>query len=290
MSNKKKKTAAGKSGNKPKKTNTRGFRQEKVETIDLKSLARDERTWKIVGAISLLIATFLFVAFLSYFFTWRNDQAAVSKGGSILFDSTVRVNNLLGKLGALASHFFIFKAFGVASLLICTFFFVAGINLLFSRRVFSIWKNLKYVTLGLLLLSTVLAFALSGSEFRFGGGVGVMISNWMVGVAGNFGTAATLFVIALAYIIWQFNPSFNVPPRKMAEPLEPATVTGEVGNEKLFIETAGNSLKSNGSMIPLTIDEKPMHDLKVIEKESDEEELEEQESPVEKEILNEMLH
>ena len=286
MSNKKKKkTVSAKSANKPKKTDTKGFRQEKVENITLKALARDERTWKIAGAVSLLIATFLFVAFLSYFFTWSNDQSAVSKGSSILLDNTVRVNNLLGKLGALVSHFFIFKAFGIASLLICTFFFVTGVNLLFSRKVFSIWKNLKYVTIGLLLLSTVLAFILSGSEFRFGGGVGVMISNWLVGIFGTIGTAAILFVIALAYIIWQFNPSFHLPARKKT-PLQPEAIAREEGNEKLFVETDGNSLKSNGSMVPLTLDEKPLHELKVIVKE----EAEEQESPVEKEILNDMLH
>jgi len=272
MSNKKKKkTVTARSGNKPKRADTKGFRQEKVESIGFKDLVRDERTWKIIGAVSLLIATFLFIAFVSYFFTWSNDQSAVSKGGSILFDNTVRVNNLLGKLGALASHFFIFKAFGIASLLICTFFFVAGVNLLFSRKVFSIWKNLKYVTIGLVLLSTVLAFILSGSEFRFGGGVGVMISNWLVGIFGTVGTAAILFVIGLAYTIWQFNPSFNLPSAKKRELLQPGAITNEEENEKLFIETGGNTLKSNGSMIPSTVDEKPLHDLNVIEKEETDE-------------------
>jgi len=287
MSNKKKKTTA-KSGNKPKKTDTKGLKQEKVESINLKALARDERTWKITGAVSLLVATFLFIAFISYFFTWRDDQSAVAKGGSLLLDESVKVNNLLGKLGALASHFFIYKAFGIASLLICTFFFVVGVNLLFNRKVFSIWKNLKYVTIGLLLLSTVLAFVLSGSEFRFGGGVGVMISNWLVGIAGTFGTAAILFVIALAYVIWQFNPSFNLPAGKTAEPLQQDAV-GE-GEEKLFIETAGNTLKNNGEMNAVIPAEDKQHDLKVIEKDEPEDEPVEQESPVEKEIVSDILH
>src|SRR5258705_13257362 len=128
MSNKKKKTTNSRSGNKPKKTVTKGFRQDKVESINFKALARDERTWKIIGAVSLLIATFLFIAFISYFFTWSNDQSAVSKGTPILFDNTVKVNNLLGKLGALTSHFFIFKAFGIASLFICTYFFVLDVT------------------------------------------------------------------------------------------------------------------------------------------------------------------
>jgi len=117
MSNKKKKTTPRKNGNKPLKTDKKGFKQEKEEKIDWKALARDERTWKIIGAVSLLISIFLFIAFISYFFTWSKDYDVVSRGSSILFDNTVQVNNLLGKLGALASHFFIFNAFGIASLL-----------------------------------------------------------------------------------------------------------------------------------------------------------------------------
>ena len=125
-------------------------------------------------------------------------------------------------MGALVSHFFIFKAFGIASLLICTFFFVIGINLLFSRKVFSIWRNLKYVTVGLLVLSVSLAFILSGSEFRFGGGVGYMISDWLTGIFGNIGTAALLFVVAFGYIIWQFNPALISLQKKEAELAEDA--------------------------------------------------------------------
>src|SRR6185503_11791469 len=184
---------------KPGKTKS-DLKPEKEEKINLKEIARDERTWKIVGFIFLFISFLLLISFISYFFTWENDQSEIRKVS--LFGENTNIHNLLGVLGALVSHFFIYVGFGIASLLICTFFFVVGVNLLFNRKVFSIWKNLKYVTIGLLLLSTVLAFILSRSEFRFGGGVGVMISNWLVGMAGNFGTAAILFVIALAYVIW----------------------------------------------------------------------------------------
>ena len=293
MSNKRKKTVTAKSGNKPKKTDTKGLKQEKVESINFKALARDERTWKIIGAVSLLIATFLFVAFISYFFTYRQDRTKVepvpgSIAWGIIFDGKVQVSNLLGKLGALFSHFFIYTGFGIASLLICTFFFVSGVNLLFSRKVFSIWKNLKYVTIGLVLLSTLLAFILAGSEFRFGGGVGVMISNWLVGIFGTFGTAALLFIIALAYIIWQFNPRFNLPSKKNGEPLQPEEIKEE--EEKLFIATKGNKLKSNGEMLVVKPVEESFHEFEVIEKDEPEEKIEEQESAVEKEVLNDLLH
>ena len=214
MSNKKKKTTSKKSGSKPQKTTSGGLKQEKTEPINWKAIARDERTWKIVGAVSLLASLFLFIAFISYFFTWNRDQDVVLKGSSILLDNTVHVNNLLGKLGALVSHFFIFKAFGIASLLICTFFFVVGINLLFNRKVFSIWRNLKYVTVGLLVLSVALAFVFHSSGFPVGGTVGTMISDKLESVFGKIGTAAVLLVVGFGYFIWQFNPAFNFPKKK----------------------------------------------------------------------------
>ncbi len=284
MSNKKKKTTTTKSGNKPKKTDAKGFRQEKTESINLKALARDERTWKITGAVSLLVALFLFISFISYFFSWQQDnQATLSQQAAILFDNSQKVNNLAGKLGALASYFFISTGFGIASFLICTFFFVVGANLLFSRKFFSIWRNLKYVTIGMLVLSVSLAFIFGPS---LGGTVGKMISDWMTGIFGGFGTGALLFVILLAYIIWQFNPKFNLPARKIEEPGVPETA--DEGQEKLFVETGGNKLKANGEMVIAPPVEEDIHEFKVIEKQ--EEEPVEQESAVEKEVISDLLH
>ncbi len=217
MAQKQKKKAAKSPKNKPGAANSSTLRQEKEESIDWRALARDERTWKITGALSLLISIFLFIAFISYFFTWKEDQDKVAQGAGLLFDNDIRVNNLLGRLGAYISHFFIYKGFGAASLLICTFFFVVGVNLLFTRRVFSISRNLKYVTVGLLVLSVSLTFIFSNSNFRFGGGVGIMINDWLTGALGTLGTAAVLLVVALAYIIWQFNPSFKLPRKRDEE-------------------------------------------------------------------------
>ncbi len=222
MANKLKSSSTKNPVDKPGKTKSANLKPEKEEKINLKELARDERTWKIVGFIFLFFSFFLLISFTSYFFTWREDQPDVlNKGISILFDNNIHVSNLLGKTGALASNFFINTAFGIASFLICTFFFVVGVNLLFNRKVFSIWRNLKYVTIGLLVLSVLLHFVLSGAGgFPYGGGVGKMISNWMIGVFGTIGTAAVLIVLALGYIIWQFNPAFKMPQRKKVTDLK----------------------------------------------------------------------
>ncbi|MFZ1259353.1 MAG: DNA translocase FtsK 4TM domain-containing protein, partial [Chitinophagaceae bacterium] len=306
MATKLKKKSKNSPEKKPAKSDMKAFRAEKEETIDWKSLARDERTWKIVGAVFLVIATFLFISFGSYLFTWKEDQAIAQQGFSALLDNDKPVANLLGRFGAVISHFFIFKAFGVASFLICTFFFVVGVNLLFRRRVFSIWKNLKYVTVGLLVLSVLLSFVFAKSDFAFGGGVGDMINRKLTGALGVFGTGAVLLLLAAGYFIWQFNPAFNLPDKKMQTDNE----EGEEENDEteagiLPVSTGktindvysdgkvqqGNAVTLDGPVVINFPDEKPLHDFKIIEKEEPpEENIEAQQPMVEKEIVSEILH
>lgn len=205
---------------------------EKGEKIALKAIARDERTFKILGLAFLLISIFLIISFISYFYTWRQDFVQASRGAVILSEFDTKVSNLMGKAGALAAHLFIYRLFGVAAMLVCTFFFVVGINLLWRRRVFSIWRNLKYVTLGMLVVATILAFVLRDQEFSWGGGVGNVISDWLMASLGFIGTAAILLLIVIAYLVWQFNPAFSFPKKlvRMAAPAAAATEDESVGD------------------------------------------------------------
>lgn len=206
------KTAASKTESKT--APSQKFKKDKEEKVDLKKLAKDERTWKIVGTVSLLASIFLFIAFVSYFSTWKEDQSQIfNKGISFLFDADVKVANLLGRLGAYASHGLIRQGFGLASFLFCCFFFVVGINLLTRRKVFSVWRNLRYVTVGLLIASVTLAFLFSSFDFPFGGAVGDMVSVWLKAFLGTVGTACLLMVVGVSYLIWQFNPTFQMPDR-----------------------------------------------------------------------------
>jgi len=235
------------------------FKKDREETIDFKKLAKDERTWKIIGTVSLLVSIFLFIAFVSYFFTWKEDQDKVLNNEiSFLADNEVRVSNLLGRLGAYISHFFIFRGFGVASLLFCTFFFVAGINLLFERKVFSIWRNLKYVTFGLLIASVAFAFIFPNAAFPFGGRVGDMINSWLNNFLGYVGTAALLLVVGASYLIWQFNPSFKMPERKINLNQSEEEIEFPLEEELKEIEVKGEEEPKRNTapiVIPATVNE-----------------------------------
>jgi DNA segregation ATPase FtsK/SpoIIIE, S-DNA-T family len=189
--------------------------EEKEEKIEWRGIVRDERTFKILGVIALITGVFLFIAFTSYLFTWDVDQDKVrNHGWRFLFMEDITAANLLGRLGALISHFFIYKMFGLAAYLVCTFFFIIGVNLLFQKKYFSIGRNLKYVFTGLIVFSILLAFLFSSSAFPWGGAFGDLISGKIARFFGQTGTAILLFASVTGYLIWRFNPVFKMPERK----------------------------------------------------------------------------
>ncbi len=231
---------------------------DKEVEVTMKDIVRDERTYKIAGTVSLLFSLFLFVGFTSYLFTWKTDQSQIFNAGgiSIFTNDEARVDNLLGVIGAYVSHFFIYKGFGLASYLFCSFFFVLGVNLLFARKVFSLARNLKYVIVGLIILSIAFAFMFSNSGFSWGGAVGEYVSEWLVKVVGSFGTAALLLVGVFTYIIWRFNPQFSWPvanktaaENSLDEGLEMATSNVTGAAQPLGETTSDSDDDMTGSMI-----------------------------------------
>jgi DNA segregation ATPase FtsK/SpoIIIE, S-DNA-T family len=247
------------------------LKTDKDAKLTVSQVIRDERTHKITGAVFLLVSIFLFISFTSYLFTWREDQDKVFRGISILAPShDVKVNNLLGNLGAYISHLFFYKGFGIASYFICSFFFITGINWLFAKKYFSIKRNMRYVLIGLVYLSATLAFICRGASFPWGGAFGDMTSEWMVRFLGKIGTACVLFAGAMAYFIWRFNPEFKLPDlssKNKSATAVPETDREEAAGALLFIEEPviknKKNILLNQEPVPLIITgEEPEPDLR----------------------------
>ena len=252
------------------KVNSPNLNPDKEADVVVSEVVKDERTIKILGAVSLLISLFLFVAFTSYLFTWQEDQDMVQLWRTQLFSiQDVKANNLLGYIGAFVAYQMMFNGFGLAAYLFCTFFFVLGVNLFFTKPIFSLWRNLRYVLLGLLVLSTCFAYLTPNTPFSWGGALGEYCSSWLIKFIGRFGTAAILLIAGFSYIIWRFNPSFNVPnfdfliPKKklpdfVSEDTEEAVKQEWDLNSPTPLETiipTGNSLKENTSGVSVIMPE-----------------------------------
>ncbi|RZM14060.1 MAG: DNA translocase FtsK, partial [Pedobacter sp.] len=266
--------------------------QEKEEKVEVKQLLKDERTHKIAGSIFLLLAILFFIAFTSYLFSWDEDQDKVFKDGyRLLMGTDTKVANLMGTFGAFISHLFIYKGFGVASYLLCSFFFVIGVNLFFGKKIFSISKNLKYLIVGLPLLSITASVLLGQQEFAWGGAVGDMCKNYLYSTLGKIGSIALLGVAFLAYVIWRFNPNFNLPEKKplpisdtnndSLEAVSPEA--GLVTKKKKFDDdeneeeatkdsaSSANAMKAGAGILNIP-DQSPVfnHELNIVEKVEDE--------------------
>ncbi|MGF2412925.1 FtsK/SpoIIIE family DNA translocase [Ferruginibacter sp.] len=262
---------------KSKAANPDQLKQEKEETVEVKQLLQDERTHKIAGSILLLIAILLFVAFTSYLFTWAEDQDKFSY--RMLLANDIKVQNLLGTLGAFLSEVFVRKGFGIASYLICTLFFVIGVNLFFGKKVFSVSRNVKYLIVGLPVISVASAVIFSGQAFPWGGAVGDMVKEWLYKTIGQIGTIGVLVVAVLSYVIWRFNPVFKLPSKKDFVPAattdDTVITADEVAetiewplDENATAATKANALKGEGYVLVTPPMENMMnHEITLVEKE-----------------------
>jgi len=197
---------------------TQQLKEEPEVQVSVSEFVKDERTYKIVGATLLLIGFFLFISFASYLFSWKEDQDKVVNFGIKIFSTDdVKVSNLFGVLGAYSSHNLIYNGFGLASFLLCTTFFVLGVNLMSGKKIFSLKRNIKYVIAGLLILSVAFAFVnsqLLHTGFAWGGAAGELVSEWLIKWIGSLGTFCILLLAVLFYIIWRFDPTFSLASLK----------------------------------------------------------------------------
>ncbi|MET6996168.1 FtsK/SpoIIIE family DNA translocase [Chitinophaga defluvii] len=290
MSKNKLKTEKPESKKPRSKDNPNVLKQDKEPEVRVKELVKDERTHKVMGVIFLLLSLYCFIAFTSYLFTWEEDQDKVFRySSSVLFMEDVKVDNLLGRLGAFVSHWFFFKGFGVASYLFCYFFFIIGVNFIVGRRVFRIMRNVKYILFGLLFISTAMAFLAGSGGFAWGGALGDAINKWTTGFVGKLGTALLLLVGGLAWCIWKFNFDFKWPepkPKLVAPPVPvppvtaatAATTAAPVAASPAITATPQDAARKNGLrqdgggivVIP-PAEEEDLLPLELIEKEEEEE-------------------
>ncbi|WP_214070003.1 DNA translocase FtsK [Mucilaginibacter sp. dw_454] len=200
---------------------------ERMPTFDL----QDGRLIKIVGLFCLLLSLFFAIAFVSYLFTWQQDQSYVSAangGWHNLFTSQAElklkgidpVENWLGKFGALLSNQFIFEWFGVASFLFVFVCFVIGYRMLFKVRLFSAIRTLGYSFFGLIFVSVTLGFIhafIDDTPHYLEGGFGYWTNRLLDIQIGQSGTGALLAFAALTTLIIAYNIDFKLPKRKNKE-------------------------------------------------------------------------
>lgn len=194
---------------KPKEKKARS--SQKQPAVDKKPIINKRKLRSISGALLLLASIYLFLACLSYLFTWKIDQDRVLSTDFFEFifgEKAEQPANWLGKFGAWSSHILIYAWFGLASFGFIFLCFLFGVKLLFDLSILPL-STTSFRTLVLLIWTSLfLGFFNNGINY-LGGTFGYYINDWLRLTFGSFGAFVFILVLGYIVIVVLFNPDFS---------------------------------------------------------------------------------
>ena len=186
----------------------------------------------ILGYILLFLSVILFTSFISYMYNWKVDQSSIGN----LLDRSVEVENILGKIGASISHFFIYNLFGISSFIIPVILFISSYYLLFNKKILDLIKRINWLLI-LTIWMTLLTGYLSNYFPIQTGIVGFEINSFLktyIGMTGIVLIICFIFILSIA-VLWNITPNSIVTslhnlslPKKSKENLQEDKLTDEL--------------------------------------------------------------
>ena len=150
----------------------------------------------LIGGGLFFIGTLLIIAFISYLSNWKEDYSTL---GSFL-DKSIASNNILSKVGAFISHFFIYKGVGLAAMIFPYLLIVSGFKLFFNLKINRLILNWAWGISHMLFFA--IAFGnLFTSETLYSGIIGYEINFFLISYIGNIGVRSFLVFFLLCFIV-----------------------------------------------------------------------------------------
>lgn len=192
--------------------------------ISVRGLFYGENRSLFWGAILLTLGILMFIAFLSHIFTGNRDQSALDSiwSGSIQ-QIGKNVDNALGIWGAVISHVFIYRWFGLGALVIPVIPVLAGWTLLTQENRFPLATISRHVIFYTIWISLVMGYIvlMSGEQATLGylsGGFGyeanVILFSFLKWGSFLVIVLALFFFIISAYNITSLDFLKNLNPKK----------------------------------------------------------------------------
>ena len=167
---------------------------------------RDDKFRITFASFLVLLSVYIFIAFISYFFTWKTDQDFIWK--SVFSGPDIKVENHAGKLGAWMSGVFLDRWFGVSSLGVPFLILLLGLSI-FGLKYFRFWEVFRVTIIGMILCSVLLGYLFGDlSDFLGsgpGGSHGYHISMWLNASLGKAGTAFLMVILITGYLLYSFS-------------------------------------------------------------------------------------
>lgn len=203
---------------------------------------KDPRFKLAFGFFLLLLSVFLVTALVSYLFTGKTDQSIIETSQDPgLIQAGKEAENWLGFYGALVSHYFIFRWFGISAFFIPPLLFAWGYKVLFNKMLIPLFSVIIFCVFATVWLSLLLGYMTlinhGVSEWGFlGGGLGYALAELFQSMFG-WGTFLFLILSLFVFIIFYFNvTAINVLQPKDPKPMGSDAILSEeeMKDEPLF--------------------------------------------------------
>lgn len=198
----------------------------------------------IYGLIFISIAIYIIISFFSYFNTGQADQSLVTNLRVGEIQNTGRTfQNVCGSIGAIISHFFIAKCFGIPSFIIPIFLILCGLKMMgaysvnlikwfFCMAIIMIWSSVA--------MAKMVTPFMTEQVFNPGGAHGAYICQWLENVVGDPGLLAILLLTALIFLTYLTSETI-ILIRKLINPI------GYISKKVTFTITNFETKKSDNS-------------------------------------------
>ncbi|MGJ8743100.1 DNA translocase FtsK [Polaribacter sp.] len=173
---------------------------------------KSKQAHTIFGVFLVLFSFFLALAFISFFFNWQEDQSTLAQ----LADKTVRSKNLLGKIGASISNFFIYEGFGIGAFILVYQLFLTGYYWLVQGKIAKIIISWNWSLLAMLWLAVTLGF-LHAKYALYSGIIGFEINEYLQTFIGTTGLVLLLTFLFITYLVFRYKLTFYQLLEKIKE-------------------------------------------------------------------------
>ncbi len=189
------------------------------------SFFKDPRAKLALGLLLIFSSLYMFFALLSYMFTGQADFSEVGNQQSMggIFDALreKEISNWLGLYGAILSHLFVFRWFGISSFLIPPLLFLLGYKIVFGKEIVRISSYTIFAFFSIVWLCLMLGYMVEinqgGHAWQIlGGGFGFLLAELSYGMFG-WGTFLILILSLFIFIIFYFNVT-SIPGVQSAGP------------------------------------------------------------------------
>ena len=191
------------------------YSNQELDDQNSDSKSAQDKVKIVFGSLFLFLSIFILFSSISFYFTGKLDFDLIVSDVSVLNAGT-EVENWLGYFGAFISHYLIYEGFGIASILFVPLFLFSGLKLVFKDFNFSVSDITFFSLFFIIWITSLMGFFLTifeNNQFLsfYSGEIGYNLALLFENLFG-LATPLILLLFLFLFIIYQFKIySFSIP-------------------------------------------------------------------------------